>query len=264
MKPLAATSALVVSGMHRSGTSLLASLVGGAGVSLGTRLMGASRGNERGHFEDLDFYEFHARALEANGVPEHGFTLVEPLNVPASLHAAATELVAAKTAAGVPWGWKDPRTCLFLDFWAELLPEARFLFVVRSPWEVVDSLHRRGDETFATHPLLAARVWFHYNRRIHEFFRRQPNRCLLVAVEHVVAEPARVFSAARSRLGCDLDEPPQRYEEGLLVRHGESSLRVILEAVLPAATDLHAEMRRLADSCLEQAATGTSRSATAA
>ncbi|MBM4010323.1 MAG: hypothetical protein FJ286_02935 [Planctomycetes bacterium] len=264
MNPVAVTSALIVSGMHRSGTSLLASLVEGAGVSLGTRLIGPSRGNERGHFEDLDFYEIHARSLEANGVPEHGFTLVGELTVPPEMRSAAAQLVAAKAAAGAPWGWKDPRTCLFLDFWAELLPESRFLFVVRSPWEVVDSLFRRGDETFATHPLLAARVWLHYNRRIHEFVVRHPTRCLLVAVEQVVAEPARVFAAARRRLGFPLGEPPVRYEEGLLARRPASSLKVILEAVLPEATELHVQMCRLAESSLGQIPTALPRSAAAA
>jgi len=52
---VAGTRPLVITGMHRSGTSLVASLFAGAGVNVGTRLIGASRGNDRGHWEDLDF-----------------------------------------------------------------------------------------------------------------------------------------------------------------------------------------------------------------
>ena len=58
----------MLGGMHRSGTSLLASLFEGAGVSVGTRLLGSGTGNDVGHFEDLDFQEFHQRALVGKGL----------------------------------------------------------------------------------------------------------------------------------------------------------------------------------------------------
>lgn len=46
--------AIVVAGMHRSGTSLVASLCADAGVDMGARLLGPGPGNPRGHYEDLD------------------------------------------------------------------------------------------------------------------------------------------------------------------------------------------------------------------
>ena len=53
---------IVITGMHRSGTSLTASLLQSAGLNLGDRLMEATAtGNPlKGYFEDLDFVEFHA------------------------------------------------------------------------------------------------------------------------------------------------------------------------------------------------------------
>lgn len=244
--PAVAHSPLVVTGMHRSGTSLAASLVAGAGIDVGTRLMAASRGNERGHYEDLDFYEFHARALRAHGAGAEGFARIDGLTVPASLRPAAEALVEAKARAGVPWGWKDPRTCLFLDFWGDLLPDARFLFVFRSPWEVMDSLFRRGDEVFAANPSHAARVWLDYNRRIVHFLRRHHPRCLLVEVGQLTADPAGVFAAIRSRLVVPVGEPPARFERELLVRDDSAARAAVVAAVLPEAIELHAEMRQLA------------------
>lgn len=58
---------LVIAGMHRSGTSLLANLVARGGVDLGTHLLPGSKGNRRGHFEDVDLVEFHERCLERRG-----------------------------------------------------------------------------------------------------------------------------------------------------------------------------------------------------
>ena len=47
--------ALVVTGMHRSGTSMVAAYLQQAGVSIGRNLIGPAPGNPRGHFEDRDF-----------------------------------------------------------------------------------------------------------------------------------------------------------------------------------------------------------------
>lgn len=244
--PAAGPAALVIAGMHRSGTSLLASLFAAAGVSLGTRLIGASRGNDRGHWEDLDFYEFHARALRANGADPDGFTCVAAPPVPAALVDAAAALVEAKASAGGPWGWKDPRTVLFLDFWADLLPTAGFVLVFRSPWEVADSLFRRGDAIFAANPAFAPRIWLHYNRQIVDFHRRHPERSVLVGLDQVIADPAAVFAAVRGRLGPSIGDPPALFEEALLVRDHDRRRAAIVEALLPDAVDLHDEMRRLA------------------
>lgn len=236
---------LVITGMHRSGTSLLASLFASAGVSLGTRLIGASRGNDRGHYEDLDFYDFHAAALEANGLRAEGFACVDEIGVPPAMRESAATLVAGKAAAGEIWGWKDPRTSLFLDFWGEVLPEARFVFVFRSPWEVVDSLFRRGDQTFTVNPAAAARVWLHYNRRIVDFHKRNHSRSVLAEVTEVVADPTALFASVRQRLGVAVGEPLPRYEEQLLVRDGRGRREAIIAALLPEAIELYAEMRRL-------------------
>lgn len=58
---------LLVYGMHRSGTSLTASLFHAAGVRQGDQLLGANHRNDRGHYEDLGINEFHRTALHAQG-----------------------------------------------------------------------------------------------------------------------------------------------------------------------------------------------------
>ena len=174
---------LVITGMHRSGTSLLASILAAAGVNVGDELIGATESNRKGHFEDIEFHRFHQRVLAANGLAREGLTCRTPVDVPAAARPEALDIVSRRRAPGRLWGWKDPRTTLFLDFWAEMLPDARFLFVFRPPWEVVDSLYRRGDEAIVMNPRLAVDVWCAYNRRILEFANAHADRCLLTTTE---------------------------------------------------------------------------------
>jgi hypothetical protein len=246
--------ALAIGGMHRSGTSLTASLVAGAGVHLGDELMAAGAGNPRGHFEDLEFYNLHQRILAANGLSMEGFTCQASIAVPPAALTQATELVGRRRAAARAWGWKDPRTVLFLDFWAELLPEVRWLFVVRSPDDVVDSLLRRGDTAFVMNPRHAIDVWVAYNQRILEFALRHRHRAVVVDLQQVIADPAGVVSAVANVLGTMLPAPTATYEEGLLVSGQPAHRSGLVQTVSPGAHDIYAQLRRLAG--LETAAGG--------
>ncbi|MFM7108450.1 MAG: sulfotransferase family protein [Planctomycetaceae bacterium] len=226
---------LIIGGMHRSGTSLTASLVASAGLDLGPELIGASASNPLGHFEDVGFQEFHARVLLAHGVGGEGYTTAARGTVPQPLHAVARGLVEARMAPGTPWGWKDPRTTLFLDFWAERLPQARYLFVVRRPWEVADSLYRRGDEAFVIDPVLAFDVWAHYNRRILDFVRRHPGRCAVFAIEQVIRDPERVLGHVRDRFELPLAAPANRYRESLFTRDEHGTRASLVRTLAPEA-----------------------------
>ncbi len=232
--------------MHRSGTSLTASLVASAGVHLGERLVGPERGNPKGHFEDVDFYELHQRALTANGLGSEGFTCQETIAVPPAVGDAFDALVARRRSLEQPWGWKDPRTTLFLDAWRERLPEAVFLLVFRRPWEVVDSLLRRGDGAFAVNPRLALDVWLSYNRRLHEFFIAHRDRCLVVETTRVARDPAGMIAEVGRLMGVDLEPPEDRYEPGLLVEDASFDHVGLVRHMRPEAIDLYESLRRLA------------------
>ena len=207
-------------------------------------------GNARGHFEDLDFLELHQRALRSCGFHGDGIVPEGRITFPMGLEARAGEIVAARRAAGLPWGWKDPRTLLFLDFWADQVPEAIWLMVFRSPWEVADSLYRRLDEACITDPLLALRAWEHANRILLDFARRRPERCLVRELGQVIADPAGTFAVLRERFGLPLADPPPRFEAELL--GGDAAARgaqaSIVRALLPEVDALYGELRDVAES----------------
>jgi len=210
---------LIIAGMHRSGTSLAASLLESAGLDVGERLMEGNWSNPRGHFEDLDFVEWHKGALESLGLHPDGWVLTELPAPPGELVARAKGLVDGKHARGRPWGFKDPRGTLFLRMWAELCPDAHFVFVHRLPWEVVDSLYRRGDAAFTTDPELAIQAWLYYNRAILDFSERTPKRCLFVNMETIVEFPAEWVAAVNEQAGLGLGAPNTNIREEALL-HG--------------------------------------------
>ncbi|MFM7250000.1 MAG: sulfotransferase [Planctomycetaceae bacterium] len=238
--------ALLVTGMHRSGTSLLTSILAAAGVHVGDQLMGAAESNPHGHFEDLEFYALHQRVLAANGLSREGFTCQATIDVPASARAEAMALVGRRRAAGRLWGWKDPRSTLFLDLWAELLPEARYVFAFRPVWEVVDSLFRRGDDPFVLNPRFAIELWVAYNKRILEFVRSHPGRCLLLETRRVAGDPALVVERVAALCGATLGTPVDRYDPTLLVSEPSPHRAVLVQGLCPEAMQLLDELRRAA------------------
>ena len=60
---------LIIVGMHRSGTSLTTSVLSKSGLDIGSNLLGSGVGNEEGHFENLEFVDFHRKMLiEKNNI----------------------------------------------------------------------------------------------------------------------------------------------------------------------------------------------------
>src|SRR5450631_3600129 len=108
------TDVLCITGMHRSGTSLTACWLERCNLPIADgRLLGPGVGNPLGHFEDLDFSDLQDRAIKR----AHGSwraTGPQSLSFNTSEVAAAERLVARRNAAYQLWGWKDPRTVLFL------------------------------------------------------------------------------------------------------------------------------------------------------
>ncbi|HXO20954.1 MAG TPA: hypothetical protein VOA87_13650, partial [Thermoanaerobaculia bacterium] len=195
---------LAITGMHRSGTSLFAGLVAGAGIDLGENLMPAGRGNRRGHFEDLAFVRFHEGFLNRRGVgslsPPAAWS---PVPTPAE-ESEARSLVARRSVKPV-WGFKDPRTSLFLDFWDPLLPAPFYLFVFRHPVEVALSLLRRGiDLEVQLDPWTAIRAWTVYNSELLRFRLVNPERAALWHLSGALASLPSVLGGLGDRLGLAL------------------------------------------------------------
>jgi O-antigen biosynthesis protein len=150
-RSIAGSTALVVLGMHRSGTSALTGMLHRLGVALGDRLMAATPDNPRGYWEHGDIVAIHERLMTALGwgwddirsLPR-GFELQEP----AQAARRALTAILTRDFAGMPlWGLKDPRLCRLMPLWTELFSEERieprYLLAVRHPLDVAESLAAR-------------------------------------------------------------------------------------------------------------------------
>ena len=234
----------IITGMHRSGTSLTASIMQSAGVNIGRRLMEATEFNAKGYFENPDFFEFHLDAFRALGVNIDGWTLEENLQINPPLIDRAKYIVEQNRLSSV-WGWQEPRTTLFLDFWAKLLPEARFLLIYRSPWEVADSLYRRGDEMFQSQPELAIKYWQHYNQKILNFYNREQHRCLLTNLKTIVQYQNAYIDTINHKFNVDLSHPaPTAYDPSLLRTEISSNSQrpTLIDHYFPEAIELYQEL----------------------
>lgn len=235
---------LIITGMHRSGTSLLANVFQDAGVSIGEVLMPAGEDNPNGFFEDQDFVRFHDEVIWR--MDPAGIFLWEPhgrADLSKSELSAARELVENRSSSS-PWAWKDPRTVLFLDLWREVVPDASFLFVFRRPDLVVESLRRRGDRRLIRRLVgkslwpgkgrlgmfrfrRAISAWTLYNQRILDFVEKNPERSCLIEIDSLLADSDRILNHVQLHLGIPLEpiELSEIYDPGLM--NTQSSLRVV-------------------------------------
>jgi len=161
-------TAICVLGMHRSGTSTVTRALNLLGAYIGEELdlMPPLPENPEGFWERMDIYYLQDRILS---VMERDWTTTTPL--PENWHMFAeigpykeelAELVKRNYSGRPLWLWKDPRTCLLLPLWKDVLSELGFdlkvVFVTRNPLDVARSLEKRND--LPPHTGLA--MWFTY------------------------------------------------------------------------------------------------------
>jgi hypothetical protein len=205
--------AVLVLGMHRSGTSLITEILGRLGLHLGRPedLIGSSPFNERGHFELLPAVEFDNLILQRAGgtwdAPPPGGS-VEALT--GTLRPSVDDWFGPATA----WAFKDPRLCLTLPVWLAALTgiDVRIVHVLREPYAVACSLVRRnaqdeqpasryakGELTF----LGALGLWAEYNRRATIYAEASARPYLVVSYDQLLASPRSEVGRIATFVGAD-------------------------------------------------------------
>ena len=128
--------AIVVLGMHRSGTSCIAGMLAAGGVASAGEAI-RNWDNARGHHEMLDVVRLNEAVLAHSG----GHWLAAPAEVRwTAEHATARDRLLRARIAGRPALLKDPRMLLALPFWRASQVPYQVIGVVRHPLAVARSL----------------------------------------------------------------------------------------------------------------------------
>jgi hypothetical protein len=144
--------AIVVLGMHRSGTSALTRVISLLGADLPSNLMRPNPENEAGYWESDDLMVIHDELLASAGSYWHDWRAFNPdwYSSPAApvFKRRILDVLRKDYASSQLFVVKDPRICRFWPVWREVLDEfgakPAVVIAVRNPLEVMASLRRRG------------------------------------------------------------------------------------------------------------------------
>ncbi len=141
---------IVVLGMHRSGTSAVARVLNLAGAYFGAEGIGTppNAENRKGFWEREDVRVLndavlHAMRCDWDVVADFNIAAI-PKRELTDLHNRAAEIV-TKLDAHRPWFIKEPRLCLLLPLWRQLLEFPVCVHIYRNPLEVAKSLKARNE-----------------------------------------------------------------------------------------------------------------------
>jgi hypothetical protein len=160
-----ATRAIIVLGMHRSGTSAFARGIAALGVYLGENFLDIQEDNPTGYWEDKGIFDLNERVLAAIGLKWTDVAQIDDANfrleAVQALRAEAIKYIGSKIAIRPVWGFKDPRTVRLLPFWRSVFKELdaddRYVVAIRNPLSVAASLaDRQGMDQATAHVLWLA------------------------------------------------------------------------------------------------------------
>ena len=191
---------IIVVGASRSGTSMTAGILHRLGVFMGTKVLGATKDNLLGHFEDIEMSRVNRRMLKA----ALGSWSNPP--VPWLLEQVATDeqmapLIEWRNERHDVWGFKDPRTSLTLAKWLLELENPRIIWCRRDGDAVTRSLVKRNQLDYAT----AYDLWLIYNKRIADVCVDRDD-VLEVQYEDVLDEPRAWVARIASFAGVEVTE----------------------------------------------------------
>ncbi|MFT7288564.1 MAG: GT2 family glycosyltransferase/glycosyltransferase involved in cell wall biosynthesis [Halieaceae bacterium] len=200
-------TALVILGMHRSGTSLVGGALSSAGISAGPEedLLSAQADNPEGFFENRELVALNDAVLEDAG--GSWFTVPGALQLSDARGSEALALFSRLSPdRGTAFFIKDPRLCLTYGLLAGFLGDPLPLFVYRSPLAVARSLQRRNH-----FPLqLGLQLWEIYNRRALELLPAQ--NPLALSYEQISSDPSALKHLLTRLRDLGIECDPQQVE----------------------------------------------------
>jgi hypothetical protein len=190
------TTGIVILGMHRTGSSLLAGIVNKWGAYAGeeAQLLPPNRWNQAGYWEYRPLVVFNHELLTSLGADallppaESEEERILELAQKPYYRDRALALIEHMAPSGQIWMWKDPRIIPLLGFWGQIWTDVRFIVSLRDPLSIARSLASR-DGMPATAALL---LWQRYSHLMLRFLAKCDASRVFVNYEQVLTDPAAV------------------------------------------------------------------------
>ena len=216
---------IIVTGMHRSGTSLMAMTLETLGVGFGDHraFYAADQWNAKGYFERRDVMDLNSRMItgldrtrskvaallgQVRYLSEPGLDRILSRG---PLFADEMRTISDETNDGAI---KDPRLCLTWSAWAEVVDVDAAVVCIRHPHEVADSLRRRQKIPMP----IGLRFWRYHTRALRD---RTPPGTVVVDLDSLMVAPGNELRLLIDGLGLEIDEAEaqrrfaEKYQPGL-------------------------------------------------
>ena len=195
--------ALIVLGMHRSGTSAVTRVLSLLGARLPEGLLPVDQYNESGYWEPAAIPELHDEVLASVGSSWHD---VSPFpeswfrsQAAKDFQSRVVEILEREYGDSALFVLKDPRICRLVPFWISVLKgfkaEPSFVITVRNPLEVAASLKPRAG-FLPSHSLL---LWLRHVLEA-ELQTRQSRRTILF-YEDLLSDPIQAMTKVAEDIG---------------------------------------------------------------
>jgi hypothetical protein len=202
--------AIIVAGMHRSGTSSVAGALVALGGSAPSSLMSADAANPKGYWESTRLMDLNDQILTSAGTYWNDWRAFNPdwydTPLASHFHAKACEALEQEFPDSPLFILKDPRVCRILPFWLQVLDElkiaAHVVMPLRNPIEVAMSLAQRDGMSMNLGMLL----WLRHVLDAEYFSRDTPRATLLW--DEFLDDPIDATASISEKLG--IKWPKQR------------------------------------------------------
>ena len=147
-------SPVIISGMHRSGTSMVTNILHKLGLTIGEKL---DSNHESIFFQRINIWMMSL--LASSWDSPKNFNRMD-LEVKKNIMIQLNELLNSRTNSlyfgwssiikkgsfseiSRPWGWKDPRNTFTSSIWKEVFPDLKTIYIIRHPIDTAESLFQR-------------------------------------------------------------------------------------------------------------------------
>jgi hypothetical protein len=233
--------AVLVLGMHRSGTSALtAGLNKAFGICLGPIRDVIDDSNRKGYFENSATWKINNRLLAEMGTSWDSYCIEKTIDYSAgeghSCQQDALKYLRDNFRNVSSWAMKDPRMSVLLPFWENVLKEFNAqsyrIIVIRHPLEVALSEQDRYQKSsfslaylFGSDLRYILNLWFWYNLRLLKDLPDDNN--IVVSFDNLLSDPLNEMQRIGCFLGLEpslegLNEYTEKFLEKQLKRHNVS------------------------------------------